>query len=40
VFARFKNREQAQLVLHQLPENWQGFVAGGINKSPVHAALA
>lgn len=40
VFARFKSREQAQLVLHQLPENWQGFVAGGINKSPVHTALA
>jgi 4-diphosphocytidyl-2-C-methyl-D-erythritol kinase len=40
VFARFKSKEQAQVVLHQLPGNWQGFVASGINKSPVHTALA
>jgi 4-diphosphocytidyl-2-C-methyl-D-erythritol kinase len=40
VFARFRSKEQAQSVLHQLPGNWQGFVAGGINRSPVHAALA
>jgi 4-diphosphocytidyl-2-C-methyl-D-erythritol kinase len=40
VFARFKSKEQAQAVLYQLPGNWQGFVARGINKSPVHTALA
>ena len=40
VFTRFKSKEQAQLVLRQLPGNWQGFVANGINRSPVHTALA
>jgi 4-diphosphocytidyl-2-C-methyl-D-erythritol kinase len=40
VFTRFKSKEQALAVLRQLPGNWQGFVAGGINNSPVHAALA
>jgi len=40
VFARFKSEEQAQAALHQLPANWQGFVANGINRSPVHTALA
>ena len=40
VFTRFKSEEQAQAVFCQLPENWQGFVTGGINQSPVHTALA
>jgi len=38
VFARFGSREQAQQVLEQLPREWQGFVARGVNRSPLLAA--
>jgi len=38
VFARFDSREQAQQVLDQLPGEWQGFVARGVNRSPLLAA--
>jgi 4-diphosphocytidyl-2-C-methyl-D-erythritol kinase len=38
VFARFDSREQAQQVLEQLPGEWQGFVARGVNSSPLLAA--
>ena len=40
VFAAFANEQQAHAVYRQLPGNWQGFVARGVNQSPVHAALA
>lgn len=35
LFARFDGREQAAAVLEQLPEPWTGFVARGINRSPL-----
>jgi len=35
VFARFDEREQAERVRRQLPADWQGFVARGVNRSPV-----
>jgi 4-diphosphocytidyl-2-C-methyl-D-erythritol kinase len=38
VFARFDSREQAQQVLEQLPGEWQGFVARGVNRSPLLTA--
>lgn len=40
VFAAFANEQQAHAVIRQLPDNWRGFIARGINQSPVHAALA
>jgi len=39
VFAGFSARNEAQKVLAKLPGKWQGFIARGINKSPVHTAL-
>ncbi len=35
VFADFDSQEQAQQVVDNLPENWQGFVAKACNKSPL-----
>jgi 4-diphosphocytidyl-2-C-methyl-D-erythritol kinase len=35
LFARFESREQAAAVLAQLPAPWSGFVASGINRSPL-----
>ena len=40
VFADFANEQQANTVIRQLPDKWQGFIAKGVNISPVHAALA
>ncbi|MCX2982485.1 4-(cytidine 5'-diphospho)-2-C-methyl-D-erythritol kinase [Halieaceae bacterium IMCC14734] len=40
VFADFANKQQANTVIRQLPDSWQGFIAKGVNLSPVHAALA
>lgn len=43
VFASFAERSAAetvlQQVLQQVPTNFRGFVAGGVNRSPVHVAL-
>lgn len=43
VFASFVERSAAetvlQQVLQQLPAGFRGFVAGGVNRSPVHTAL-
>jgi 4-diphosphocytidyl-2-C-methyl-D-erythritol kinase len=39
VFASFADRAAAHAVLQQLPTGYRGFVAQGVNKSPVHAAL-
>lgn len=38
LFARFEHREQAAAVLARLPAQWSGFVAGGINHSPLIGA--
>lgn len=35
LFARFASREQAAAVLAQVPAPWSGFVARGINRSPL-----
>ncbi len=39
VFVSFETREEADAVKRQLPEKWTGFVARGINKSPVLTSL-
>tara|TARA_R100001143_G_scaffold38290_1_gene35473 strand:- start:598 stop:1425 length:828 start_codon:yes stop_codon:yes gene_type:complete len=39
VFASFDNKESAELALSELPDNLNGFVAQGINTSPVLQAL-
>lgn len=39
LFASFENEEKAKQVLDQLPKKWQGFVAKGLNKSPLKSAL-
>ncbi len=40
VFAVFESEAQAQAVAEQLPANLSGFVARGVNRSPLLAALA
>ena len=39
VFASFETKAEADAVKRQLPDNWTGFVARGINKSPVLSSL-
>jgi len=39
VFASFETKAEADAVRRQLPEQWAGFVARGINKSPVLSSL-
>ncbi len=39
LFAAFPDRESAQRVQQSLPENWQGFVVKGINRSPLRDRL-
>ncbi len=39
LFSPFESEEKAKLVLDQLPNKWQGFVAKGLNKSPLKSAL-
>src|SRR3972149_2176147 len=39
VFAGFSNKEQAEKIHASLPSNWQGFVASGLNCSPLLARL-
>lgn len=39
LFASFKSEEKAKQVLDQLPKKWHGFVAKGLNKSPLTSAL-
>lgn len=38
VFARFAHREQASAILAELPAVWSGFVARGVNQSPLASA--
>ena len=35
IFADFSSQVQAQQVLDNLPQNWQGFIAKGCNQSPL-----
>ncbi len=39
VFASFEAKEEAEAVKRQLPKKWVGFVARGINESPVLSCL-
>lgn len=39
IFAGFSSRAEAEEVLAQLPANWRGFSAEGVNVSPLHQAL-
>jgi len=40
VFAPFESEAEAKQVLAQMPSEWQGFVAKGLNQSPLLAQLA
>jgi 4-diphosphocytidyl-2-C-methyl-D-erythritol kinase len=40
VFSEFETEDAARLVHDDLPQKWTGFVAKGINKSPLLARLA
>lgn len=40
LFASFDKKEQAEEVLVDLPQQWQGFVAKGLNQSPLNTAIA
>lgn len=40
LFARFDSRHAAQAVLDEKPAQWQGFVARGVNRSPLHTVLS
>jgi 4-diphosphocytidyl-2-C-methyl-D-erythritol kinase len=40
VFAAFQEQRRAQAALARLPADWSGFIARGVNTSPVTAALA
>jgi len=39
IFAKFPNKNIAQDVLNELPSRWHGFVAKGVNKSPLYTSL-
>jgi 4-diphosphocytidyl-2-C-methyl-D-erythritol kinase len=39
VFAAFATQAEAQAVGRQLPAGWTGFVARGVNRSPLHEAM-
>jgi len=39
VFAVFETEADAQAVAVQVPGNWSGFVARGINRSPLLTAM-
>jgi 4-diphosphocytidyl-2-C-methyl-D-erythritol kinase len=39
IFAKFPNKTVAKQVLNELPSRWKGFVAKGLNKSPLYSSL-
>ncbi len=39
IFAKFSNKIVAQSVLNELPSRWFGFIAKGLNKSPLYTSL-
>lgn len=40
LFAAFPSESEATAILQKVPHQWHGFVARGINTSPVHTKLA
>lgn len=40
VFAEFETQQEAEDLLQSLPEKWLGFVAKGVNQSPLYKQLA
>ncbi len=40
VFAEFDSQHEAKDLLQRLPEKWRGFVAKGVNQSPLYKQLA
>lgn len=40
VFTEFDSQQQAEDLLQRLPEKWRGFVAKGVNQSPLYKQLA
>ena len=40
VFAEFGSQHEAEDLLQRLPEKWRGFVAKGVNQSPLYKQLA
>lgn len=40
IFAPFASESQARQVLAEIPSQWRGFVAKGLNRSPLHTRLA
>ncbi len=40
VFLPCENRDQAAAMAAQVPDDWQVFIARGVNQSPLHAAAA
>jgi 4-diphosphocytidyl-2-C-methyl-D-erythritol kinase len=40
IFAAFDTEAQAQAIARQIPTAWRGFVAKGLNESPLHRRLA
>ena len=40
VFAAFDSEADARAVADQVPDHWEGYVARGMNRSPLHTALA
>lgn len=40
VFAEFDSQQEAEEILQTLPEKWRGFVAKGVNQSPLYKQLA
>ncbi len=39
IFAKFSNKIVAKQVLNELPSRWNGFIAKGLNKSPLYTSL-
>ena len=39
IFAAFDSKVNAQAVADRVPDNWDWFIARGVNRSPLHAAL-
>lgn len=39
LFAQFKNKQQAQAIQKQVPQQWSSWVTQGINQSPLHKLI-
>ena len=40
IFATFTSRSEAELACREIPREWQGYIAKGVNHSPVLPAIA